>query len=158
MKKRMREKLALDIKSGRIKSHHLLQAFDHQMMNWIGEELGKKFNVELNMNTKDHKTFKNLNLWENIDILSDKQISLFLNPLNSVKIMKRVTQAVHEQMIQQNIDDIQRQIIHDEIKQMFCRQINRNKYKMLCIDNTFHESNTNNKSVKVRNPKHMNTE
>eukprot|EP01083_Nonionella_stella_P200909 735343_1 len=39
MKKRMREKLALDIKGGRIKSHHLLQAFDHQMMNWIGEEL-----------------------------------------------------------------------------------------------------------------------
>merc|ERR1712228_997865 len=152
MKQRMREKLKLDIKSGRIRSYQMLNEFDEAMEQWLDKELMKYFKSPSDR-IHDHKLYKKLNVWQDIDMLSSKQLSFSVNPIRSAKIVQRAMEGVTKQINLQNLEDQKRERMRDDIKQKFKKQIDANKEKQIYITQTFQPINFGqHKSIKQIRP------
>lgn len=142
IQKRMREKLELDIKTGRIGSNEILQQFDKEMKEWMDNELNQQFDIPSNQIT-DYKQHKNVNLWRNVDKLSNKQISLSLNPLHSMKIVKCVVDGVTKQIVQQQKNEKKQQKLHQDIKDLLHKQMRENREKETKLNNSYNAININ---------------
>ena len=157
MAQRKREKLSLDIRTGRNKKPELLDEFDAEMTVWLDKELGQQYDMTSNQN-KDHKQYRNMNSWQNIDTLSKKQVSLTLNPLHSMEIVKCVVNGVTKQIIEQQKTDRKQKILHDDIKNLFDKQLQRNRTKANNLYQTYIPVNSNFVNNSPYSTSHINTE
>jgi len=135
MKKRMREKLELEVKSGR-KHPELLDAFDHDMELWMSNELESHFVVPQRQ-LKDFKSHQSRNLWQKIDTLSKKQLSFSVDPLRSAEIVKCVVEGLNKQIHRQNEEHQHQENVHREINHLFSKQMLQNRENQSYIQRTF---------------------
>ena len=135
MKKRMREKLELEVKSGR-KHPEALDAFDHNMELWMNNELESHFVIPQRQ-LKDFKSHQSRNLWQRIDTLSNKQLSLSVDPLRSAEIVKCVVDGLNKQIHRQNEQHQHQQNVHREINHLFSKQMLQNRENLSYIQRTF---------------------